>query len=222
MIFKHQDFEGSLTWTDSQHLCELVIENPLALRNVLQSLTTTGAQNQLSFTLDGEALNLEKDLDVIINPTKLEFNNRRAITTLLKLLVKTSVSEEFYLETSKIKTKILQYLDQMIDAEDFIFEVTGDDFSIDSIAKAVNIHIASDDDDFVEILTDYLAMMVELVGIKMFVFLNLRALISQDELPRLHHNLKNHQIDVLLLESHDYGKFEDAPRIIIDKDNCEI
>lgn len=222
MIFAHQNFEKRLEWNENIHICELIIENPITLRNILQSITNATSESALSFTQNGEPLKLEKDVDIVLNPTKLEFNNRRATASLLKLLVKTSLSEDFYLETSKIKTKIIQYLDKVIDAEDFIFEVTSDDFAIDDIAKAVSLHIVSDDDDFIEILTDYLAMMAELANIKLFIFLNLRSLITQEELVRLHHNLKNHQIDALLIEDYDRGVIKDAPRIIIDRDNCEL
>lgn len=222
MIFAHQNFEKRLEWNENIHICELIIENPITLRNILQSITNATSESALSFTQNGEPLKLEKDVDIVLNPTKLEFNNRRATASLLKLLVKTSLSEDFYLETSKIKTKIIQYLDKVIDAEDFIFEVTSDDFAIDDIAKAVSLHIVSDDDDFIEILTDYLAMMAELANIKLFIFLNLRSLITQEELVRFHHNLKNHQIDALLIEDYDRGAIKDAPRIIIDRDNCEL
>lgn len=222
MIFAHQNFEKRLEWNENIHICELIIENPITLRNILQSITNATSESALSFTQNGEPLKLEKDVDIVLNPTKLEFNNRRATASLLKLLVKTSLSEDFYLETSKIKTKIIQYLDKVIDAEDFIFEVTSDDFAVDDIAKAVSLHIVSDNDDFIEILTDYLAMMAELANIKLFIFLNLRSLITQEELVRLHHNLKNHQIDALLIEDYDRGVIKDAPRIIIDRDNCEL
>lgn len=222
MIFRHQTLNKQLEWRPSQHLCELVVESPIFLRQLLRDLTVEDSSRQISVTEKGKSLHFEKDIDVILNPVKLDFNNRRAMTTLLKLLVKTSLSEDFYLSTNKLKSKIIKYLDGVISAEDFEFEVSTNDFMIDSLAKAANLHIVGDEDDFVELITDYMAMMADLTGTKLFVFLNLRSLITKKELKRLHHNLNNHQIDVLLVENLDHGALEGASRVVVDEDACEI
>ena len=192
------------------------------LRQLLRDFTVEDPSRQISVTEKGESLHFEKDIDVILNPVKLDFNNRRAMTTLLKLLVKTSLSEDFYLSTNSLKSKIIKYLDGVVGAEDFEFEVSTNDFMIDSLAKAANLHIVGDEDDFVELITDYMAMMADLTGIKLFVFVNLRSLITEDELGRLRHNLNNHQINVLLVENLDRGVIDGVSRIVVDEDACEI
>ena len=93
---------------------------------------------------------------------------------------------------------------------------------MDSIAKAVSIHIVGDEDDFVELLTDYVSMMADLANIKLFVFVNLRLLLSDEDVERLRHNLDNHQINVLLLEGMAQERLKDVPRWLIDRDLCEI
>lgn len=222
MIFRHQVLSKQLEWKPSQHLCELAVESPTFLRQLLRDLTVEDPSRQISVTERGESLHFEKDIDVILNPVKLDFNNRRAMTTLLKLLVKTSLSEDFYLSTNSLKSKIIKYLDGVVGAEDFEFEVSTNDFMIDSLAKAANLHIVGDEDDFVELITDYMAMMADLTGTKLFVFFNLRSLITKKELKRLHHNLNNHQIDVLLVENLDRGALEGVLRVVVDEDTCEI
>lgn len=222
MILRHLNLEQSLEWTDTQHACELIIENPSFLREVIKDLTVSEEEKEISLSSDGKTLNLDKDVDVIFNPLKLDFNSKRAMTTLLKLLLKTSVSEDFYLTTNKLKTKIIKYFGEIIDAGDFEFEVTANEFTMDSVAKAVSIHIVGDEDDFVELLTDYVSMMTELANIKLFVFINLRLLLSDEELKRFCHNLDNHQINVLLLEGSTKKKLGEIPRLVVDKDLCEI
>ncbi len=222
MIFRHQMLERNLEWVDGTHLCELIIENPRFLRRVLRELSAIDEESSLSFSDNGKNLTLEKEIDVIFNPLKLDFNNRRAMTTLLKLLVKSSLSESFYLETGKLKTKIIKYLGELIDSENYNFEVVTDEFGIDDLAKATSLHIVGDEDDFVELLIDYMAMMAELAGIKLFIFVNLRTMLSPEELTRLQHNLANHQLNVLLVESIDRGKIDDTQRILVDRDQCEI
>lgn len=222
MILRHTNLERELEWSETQHLCELVIENPKFLREVIKDLTISEEEKEVSITEDGKPLNFDKNIDVIFNPLKLDFNSKRAMTTLLKLLVKTSISEDFYLTTNNLKTKIVKYLGEVVDAGDFEFEISTDDFTIDSIAKAVSIHIVGDEDDFVELLTDYVSMMAELANIKMFAFVNLRLLMSDSDIKRFHHNLDNHQINALLLEGSAQERLRDVPRWLVDQDLCEI
>ncbi len=222
MILRHLNLERQLEWGDSKHLCEFIIEDPKFLREVIKDLTISEEEKELSISVGGKTLNFDKDLDVVFNPLKLDFNSKRAMTTLLKMLLKTSVSEEFYLTTNKLKTKIVKYFSEIVEAEDFEFEVSTDDFTMDSVAKAVSIHIIGDEDDFVELLTDYVSMMSELASIKLFVFINLRCFMSDLDMERFHHNLDNHQINALLLESTTREVLQNTPRLIIDKDLCEI
>jgi len=222
MIFRHQTLDKTLEWTETVHLCELVIENPSFLRKILRDLSTAEEEQELGFIVNGQPLSFDKEVDVIFNPLKLDFNNRRATATLLKLLVKASLSENFYLETSELKTRIIKYLGRLTDHENFNFEVVTSEYGIDDLAKATNLHIVGDEDDFVELITDYMTMMSELASIKVFVFINLRTLLNIEELHRLQHNLYNHQLDVLLVESDDKSKLEQVPRIVIDQDQCEL
>ena len=221
MRFSHTELNGELEWTDVQHINELVIESPVFLRSVLRDLSTDEAIG-VRFTDKGKSIDVAKSIDVICNPLDLHFNNRRAMATLLKLLVKASLSDELYMETNAFKSRVIKYLDQVVDSENFVFEVAADDFAIDNIAKAVNLHIVDDEDDFVDLLTDYMSMMAELAGVKLFVFLNLRTMLTDGELARLIGNINNHQLDIFLIEGHQFGMVEGCGRIIVDVDLCEI
>ncbi len=219
----HANFQQTIEWNENRHVGELVIESPTFFRNVARDLNEERDDTAgLCLTKEANVLKYGTDVDVVFNPMKLEFNNRRAVTTLFKMLVKTSNSEDFYLKTNEFKTRILKYLDEVVEAEGFNFDVVADDFTLNNIAKAVNFHVDSDEDDYVEFLTDYMEVMVELAETKLFVFVNLRSYLTDEEFSRLVENILNHQFDVLLIENQDYGKCEGVQRIIVDKDGCEI
>lgn len=219
--FSLTETDNSLIWNEEVHLNELVIESPMFYRQIIKNLSAN-LDDCNYFTLDGKTLRA-KHIDFISNPFLLNFNDKKVIATLLKLLVKQSTSESFYNETNSFKSYIIKYLDELIYAENFNFEVETDpDFSIDSIAKAVNIHIVGDEDNFIELLTDYLDMMTELSDIKLFVFMNLRAFLEKEDIELLIKNINNHQLDLLLIESQQKSKISNSNQLIIDKDLCEI
>lgn len=219
--FSLTETNNSLIWSEEVHLNELIVESPTLYRQIIKNLSAN-LDDCNYFTLDGKTLRA-KHIDFISNPFLLNFNDKKVITTLLKLLVKQSTSESFYNETNSFKSYIIKYLDELIYAENFNFEVETDpDFSIDSIAKAVNIHIVGDEDNFIELLTDYLDMMTELSDIKLFVFMNLRAFLEKEDIELLIKNINNHQLDLLLIESQQKSKISNSNQLIIDKDLCEI
>ena len=222
MKFTHQNLNKTLEWTTSSHVCELVIESPLFLRNFLGALARREDEVDFSFTESAKKLSLTSDVDIIFNPLKLDFNNKKALTVLLKTLVKNSLSEDFYLSTNRFKTNLVRYLNKLIDVEDYGFEVDSEDFNLDAVAKAINLHVIDDEDDFVELLTDYMSMMSELLHIKLFIFVNLRIFLTDTEFKRFVHNLDNHEFNVLLVENAPRNSAYRFDKIIVDSDLCEL
>lgn len=222
MNFSCDYVDSELIWDENYHINELIVESPVALRNILQNLFAEKDKPTVHFTAKGKPISLKKDIDVVSSPLQLNFNNRKAMTALLKLLVKDSLSESFYVDTNNYKSEIIRYLNTIINFESFAFELDTEDFAIDDIAKAIGLHIVNDEDDFIEQLADYMAMMTELVKTKLFVFINLRSLITDGELAKLIGNIYDHQLDVLLIENQQYGRINEVDRIIIDRDMCEI
>lgn len=223
MILKYPNLETEIIWNENIHGNELIIEHPTFFRDFVKDFYFHKDDGSgISLTENGKSLKFSDEIDTIINPLKLDFGNRKATTNLLKILAKASLSENYYLETSKLKTKIIKYLGDVINSENFYFEVEADDFSLDQIAKAINFHVVNDEDDFVELLTDYLEMMRELAKTKLFVFIALRSFVSDEELSRLYHNIQNREINILLIEDQTRSNILEIPRITIDSDLCEF
>jgi CRISPR type II-A-associated protein Csn2 len=192
------------------------------MRCFVRDLSGHDNDSDLSFIDDGQKLTIGEEVEAIFNPLKLNFNNRKAIAALLKILAKTSVDETFYLQTAELKTKIFKYFIDIIYEEQFDFKVITEDFLVDALAKAVNIHIVEDEANFIQLITEYLIMMRELVHTRLFVFVNLRGLITDDELEQLIFNMKNHQLDILLVECVARKPIQGIERLVIDDDLCEI
>jgi CRISPR type II-A-associated protein Csn2 len=222
MKLVHPNVSKEIVWNESAHIWEIVIEQPQFLRNILKDFSQHVNDKGINFLQNGQPLDINSDIDTIFNPFNLDFNNRRALTALLKTILATSTKENIYEETNAMKSKILKYMSHVIDASNFDFEVDTSDFLADALAKAVNVHIVGEDSDFVQLLVEYMVMMRDLIGIKLFCFVNLRSMIANEEAKDLVHNTLNHQLDVLLIESKNYNPLSKTARLIIDRDLCEI
>lgn len=223
MILKCPGFERELEWNEKTRVCEIVVENQRYFRDFVKDFYFHDESGSgISLVEDGKGLKFKDDVDIIINPLKLDFGSRKVVTNLLKVLVSASISESFYESTNKLKTKIIKYLSDVISSEQFGFEVEADDFSLDQIAKAVNFHVVGDEDDFVELITNYLEMMRELAKTRMFVFIALRSFIDNAELARLRDNVFARDLNVLLVEDQTRDKIDGVLRMTIDEDLCDF
>ena len=222
MRMAHPRIEQAVEWTEKVRVWELVVESPEFLRGILRDFSEHHAERDVNFLVGGKSLKFETEVEFIMNPFKLDFNSRQATTALMKILLKTSSDEGMYLETSQMKTKILQYVEHIIATSHLDFEVTTSDFLIDALAKAVNVHIVGDEDDFTQLLIDYMLMMRDLVGVKVFVFAHLRSVLSQAELEAFIGDVSGRQLNMLLIESTDKDPIFGSGRIVIDRDLCEI
>lgn len=222
MRLSHEVLDTHLEWSAENNLCELIVESPTLLRSILRELSVDSPGEKLHLFDGDKEFSFSSTINLVSNPCKLEFNSRKVVTNLLKAMAQASMSEDFYLSTNKFKTEIIRYLSEISDSENYGFEIETDDFSLDQIAKAVNLHVVGDEDDFVELLTDYAEVMVELGQVKLIVFINLRDYLNDDEFSRLIENFKNRQINALLLESNEHNRIGDHQRLTIDKDLCEI
>lgn len=222
MRFAHAELSGELNWGEDGAINELVIKSPVFLRQTMQSLLSGCEEGGACLVDQGKPLNFSKQVDIVVNPLRLDFNNRKAMTALLKMLVKASLSEELYMETNKFKASILKYMDQVIDSENFEFNLTTGEFDFSDIAKAVSLRVVDDEDDYIELLTDYMSMLSELTDVKIFIFLNLRSLINWEEMLRLIENVKNHGLNILLVEATSHKKLPCGDRIVVDADLCEL
>lgn len=222
MKWVHELVGRELEWTENRKIWELVIEEPKLLREVMRDLASGElAEKRTKIVDNGELVEASK-IEVMMDLFRLDFNNKKAMGALLKKVMTRSLAEDFYLKTGDFKTKILRYIMEVVEAEQFGFEVEAEDFGLDNIAKAVNLKVVGDEDDFVELLIDYMTMMAELAGVKLFIFYGFRAFTGEDEMVRFLENVKNHQIDILLVENYSRKPIDGAGRLIIDRDLCEI
>jgi CRISPR type II-A-associated protein Csn2 len=222
MKLVHPKIESEVRWDENIHAWELVIENPKFLRSVLRDFSEHHLERDINFVVDGQSVKFESEIETIYNPFALDFNNRRAMAALLKIILNTSNAEEMYVETVEMKAKILKYMEGVIDESKLDFEVATSDFLVDALAKAVNVHIVGDEDNFCQLLMDYMVMMRDLVKVKIFCFVGLRSILSKNELSEFIASVYNHQIDVLLIENHANSAVPGVRRVTIDEDLCEV
>lgn len=219
MIFRHLSIDKELQFTN---FAKIVIENPTFYRDLAQDFLS---ENEHKYSIESEVGKINYDnIDFIDSPVRLDFNNRQAISALSKKVVLGAISENFYLETEKISADIKNLFLRIIDSEQFNFEIDLGDPSAENLVKILSPEIIVDQNDFFGKICQYLEVMTELVGKKVFVFLGLENFLENDEFFEFIKFCQNHELHVLSIETLEkfHGDENLYTKIIIDADLCVI
>lgn len=196
----------------------LVIENPLALRNTVHFFKENDPQLVLSE--DFNPIDLAKTAEFTDNIFDVDFASKKIITKL------NAEAETLFAQYPNETANVFSTLNALGD-----FLASGLDvpakFSFvhdaDKIIKLLNFTIDTADMSLPEQLLIYMDICRKFLQKKLFVFLNLKFYLTEEELLLFYQNIAYENFRVLLLESHSgtqYPAWEES--CIIDRDLCII
>ena len=91
-----------------------------------------------------------------------------------------------------------------------------------ALFKAVDLKYEDSGEDFLERLVKYIKILVDLLSVKLFVFINARCFMNDEQIKKLCEEIKYIEIKGLFIENSEKACVEGVERYIIDKDRCEI
>ena len=97
-----------------------------------------------------------------------------------------------------------------------------DRLDIVGLLKAMDVKYEEIEEALLEHLIRYIKLVVELLGVKLIIFVNLRSYLSDLQFRKLIQEIKYQEIKVLFIENQEKVCIEGGMRYIIDKDGCEI
>lgn len=196
----------------------LVIENPLALRNTVHFFKENDPQLVLS--KDFNPIDLAKTAEFTDNIFDVDFASKK-IAAKLNAEVETLFAQ-YPNETANIFSTLNALGDFLASTLDVPakFSFVQD---ADKIIKLLNFTIDTADMSLPEQLLIYMDICRKFLQKELFVFLNLKSYLTEEELLLFYQNIAYENFRVLLLESHSgthYPTWEES--CIIDRDLCII
>lgn len=166
-----------------------------------------------------ERMDVTKSVEFISQFVPFDCNKKSLITKLQQKL-KDATNESMYIETSELMSSIQQFLYRLTDL--FDINIVVDDIDAGILIKAINARFSSEYETLSDALYDYCANVVNLEGNKLFIFLNLRCLISDEEFALFTKTLTDHKMFSLFLENTDRRTVGFEKKTVIDNDMCVI
>ncbi len=202
-------------------LC-LCIESPAVLRNVMQGLWSqiNGENGNIILSDNGKELQICKCSELIINPYAVTPNEKRLLKKLYQEMVMIA-EEELYEITSEINSRIISYIDAIIERIPYPVDYETDP-DISSLAKAYKVRFDDYGEGAVDKLLSYCKLVHRVIGIECFIFANLKQFMAADELSSFYGELAYEHLYILDIEGLFNYKLKGEECIIIDKDECRI
>ncbi len=215
------ELQSPLT-VDEGTVATLILENPVFYRNFVADLLLSFRKESDRFILsdEREILDFSKNTEIITDVFNVSFDSRQIVTK-----VNQTVSEE--LRLSNIDSgKIIGDLNEMaaVVASRLEFDAVYNPLcDLDGVLKLFGFSVDTGGLSFLERITGYLDFMQKYCGKRLFILLNLKSTLSDEEYAEFSKLVLYKKLHVLCIENHKRETaFADETIRIIDKDLCEF
>lgn len=222
MKLSHTEIERCIEFEENK-INVLVIENAAFFTEIINELNNQIKKIEGRFVLSRnlKEIKIDRKCELVIDFFNLTFNSSKIKKELYNRLESVSVNEKNYLESNEIKNRIIKFCYEIEDEIDFDLDIN-EEFTFKDIFKAIKLKINDENFSFSENLIEYMNIFEKFIGIKLFIFVNLKNFLSEKDLELFYQFIFYNKYKVLLIESNDSKKLDQEKKIIIDKDLCEI
>lgn len=200
----------------------IVVENKYMFRDILLDLRNQieGKDGYLLFDDLKDTIKISKHIELILDYIHIDLNDKKILTKLYNNLKIKAIEE--YQEYSSIVDKVSEYIQTLISDEELELVQLKNIEPID-LFKGVSLEIEDNNLTEMERLIEYIVLMENIVGIKVFILVNLKLFFSENEINLFYDTLINKKIQFVLIESSAIKSINSREKLYIyDEDCCEI
>lgn len=221
MKFAHPEISKAFD-TECGLVPTLIIENQDFLVRLLEDINNqqNGQDGCSVLSFQNKILPLDKRLELISQFVPFDVNTKSLLNKISADLEKQSVSDEFYEETTQLLNKIESFLYKI--SFSYNCDIHFQKINSGALIKSMSPFIETESESLAEKLLDYFELVTEFENKKLFITLNLRSFISDEETELFMQSILSHGFNVLMIESSEHKRLLSESRYIIDSDLCEI
>lgn len=221
-LFAYNDlFDDALKMSENQIL-NIVIENRESYRKLIEDLLhkKAGEDRGVFISENLEEISF-KNIDIISDLFSISLNGKNLLNALLNKIDKLVFDEAFSIDAMKISSQLENLFINISDNLDYEIEFSNV-ISFKDLAKVSDVRFEEKSLSFLETIMKYVQASSDLLNTKLFIFLNLKAYFSKEEIDFLYEFFIYNKIPVIIIQSEIYFKNDNENLIIVDNDLCCI
>ena len=202
--------------------CSVVIENQKVFYKTIEDISRQidGIDGISVLSEDNKPLTFAKSAEMHSLFVPFDMNTKSLLTKINARLVQMALDDKYHMRTMDLLAQWERYMLDM--SIDMVGNVELTKLSVDSLIKAAGVKVDDAYDNLGEQLLDYMELVHEYERAKLFILVNVRSYMSDDDMDKFLESVLDRRMQVLILESmcRDILHFE--KRYIIDADLCII
>lgn len=203
-------------------IAQLILEEPGFFWKTVNQLKRQIESGEGEFILSTDTIQkIDKCCDMVIDYTAIDVNHRKVLSALYQELKENANDDELYQKTNALTTAVVQYMDSLTGEIEIPLRWNLD-VDLGDLFKSMELRIEPEGLSFAEQLLQYMEVMKEYCDVQLFIFVNLKDFVSEEELQRLYQDIFYRKLRVLLIESSSKYSLQGEKTWVIDKDLCEI
>lgn len=199
----------------------IVIENQKLFRETISGFIEQSERGDGDFILseDFEPMEFSKKVTVVSDIFSMDFSSKKILTKINQNICENFFDNEKFHEAKNLLNEIGY---EVISNSDFYLQFHEIE-NFENIIKIFDFKLNSDEEKFIDKITEYMKIQRSFFGKEVFVFINLKSCFSEEEIENFYQWVFYNKFKVLLLESFQREiPLKDEDTVIIDKDLCEI
>ena len=216
----HKDFDFNYDFKENKQGL-LVVESPCLFRYFVIDILE-GNEGKFVLSENNVVVDISKNLLCVIDYFNISINERKILTKLNEIIKNEVLNSELFAEASKLCGKIEKFSDEICKTLDYSLEYNKKP-DITSLIKYLDLKFIESSINRLECLVDYLKINSEILGIRVFLFVNLMSYFNAYEISKLLEFTNYNKINILLLENKMPETITGFDMVyILDKDCCQI
>lgn len=220
MRIAHPIFSQEIEAQDK--IISIIIENQACFADFLTTLKTQiqGGSGNIVISENNKELNYSKNVEILSDFIYFEISRKNILNKINAEVEKIILAGENYESTMEISSRIESLIDNAL------MQLPGDlvcsQISAATIVKNAAIFIRDEYTSIPMKILDYMELVNEYEGKKLFVTVGFRDYVTDKEAELFFESVISHGYKILMIESHERKRFETEYRVVIDSDLCEI
>ena len=205
---------------DKDKTCSIIIENQRLFYDIVRDLSNQlqGDDGVSVLSENNKVITIAKHVELISQFIPFDINQKSLITKITSRLQALSVDETHHMMTNQIVAEWERYL--MTLSMNLVGNLEFSKISAESLIKAAGVQIDNLYDNLGEQLLDYMELVREYDTRKLFIFINLRSYMSDDEMRFFLDSALERELQILLIDGFEHELLSQEERYIVDADKC--